>query len=109
MKIINLTEKGTIYTSNVYLVRGTWNTMEDVNTLVDVGMDQAIVKRINESSTGVGKQRVAQVVLTHSHSDHTGILPLIREIFHPRVYAFSPYIGGVDHLLRDGDMVRMGH
>ena len=50
MKIINLTEGSSIYTPNVYLVTGTWNALDDVNTLVDVGMDQAIVKRINESS-----------------------------------------------------------
>ncbi len=108
MKIINLTEKSSIYTSNVYLVTGTWNALDNVNTLVDVGMDQAIVKRINESSTSVGKPRVEQVVLTHSHSGHAGILPLIREVYNPHVYAFSPYTGGVDHLLKDGDKLRMG-
>jgi len=108
LKISNLTDKSTMYTSNVYLVTGTWNAMQDVNTLVDVGMDQSIVNTINEYSTGVGKTRVEQVVLTHSHSDHTGILHLIREVFHPRVYAFSPYIGGVDHLLKDGDQLKMG-
>ena len=108
MKISNLTEKSTVYTSNVYLVTGTWNAMQDVNTLVDVGMDQSIVNKINEYSTGVGKSRVEQVVLTHSHSDHIGILNLIREVFHPQVYAFSPYIGGVDHLLKDGDQLKMG-
>ena len=108
MKIINLTEKSAVYTSNVFLVTGTWNNLEDVNTLVDVGMDQSIIKKIEESSTGVGKSKVDQVILTHSHSDHVGILPLIREVFNPQVYAFSPYIGGVDNLLKDGEKLRMG-
>lgn len=108
MKISNLTEESTIYTSNVFFVTGTWNAMEDANTLVDVGMDQSIVHKINEYSTGVGKKRVEQVVLTHSHSDHIGIMNLIREAFNPRIYAFSPYIGGVDHLLKDGDQLKMG-
>jgi len=108
LKIINLTEKSTTYTSNVFLVTGTWNTLGDINTLVDVGMDRSIIKKIEEASTGVGKSKVDKVILTHSHSDHVGILPLIREVFNPQVYAFSPYTGGVDHLLKDGDKVRMG-
>jgi glyoxylase-like metal-dependent hydrolase (beta-lactamase superfamily II) len=108
VKITNLTDKSTVYTSNVYLVTGTWNAIQDVNTLVDVGMDKSIVNKINEFPTGVGKTRVEQVLLTHSHSDHIGILKLIREAFHPRVYAFSPYIEGVDHILKDGDQLKMG-
>ena len=37
MKIDNLTVKSTVYTSNAYLVRGDWNKLSDINTLVDVG------------------------------------------------------------------------
>jgi len=108
LKIINLTENSTVYTSNVFLVRGTWNALEDVNTLVDAGRDKTIIEKINETSTGVGKSKVDQVILTHSHYDHVGTLPLIREVYNPRVYAFSPYTGGVDHILKDGDQVKMG-
>jgi glyoxylase-like metal-dependent hydrolase (beta-lactamase superfamily II) len=51
---------------------------------------------------------VEQVVLTHSHSDHCALLPRVREAFHPKVFAFSPNIDGVDCLLRDGDTIKMG-
>ena len=48
------------------------------------------------------------MVLTHNHSDHTALLPQLREAFHPKVFAFSPNIAGVDGLLRDGDSIKMG-
>jgi glyoxylase-like metal-dependent hydrolase (beta-lactamase superfamily II) len=51
---------------------------------------------------------VEQVVLTHSHYDHSALLPQVRAAFHPRVMAFSPHVDGVDSLLRDGDSIRMG-
>lgn len=108
MKIINLTEKSKSYTSNVYLVLGTWNAIDDVNTLVDVGRDPSAIEKINEISTGVGKRKVEQVVLTHSHYDHTGLLPQIREVFKPRVYAFSPSLKGVDRLLKGGETLKLG-
>jgi glyoxylase-like metal-dependent hydrolase (beta-lactamase superfamily II) len=108
VKIINLTDHSRMYTCNVYLVLGDWNAIDDVNTLVDVGRDPSIIGRINDASTGVGKKRVEQVVLTHSHFDHASLLPTIREMFNPTVYAFSPTLDGVDQLLKDGDELKMG-
>ena len=108
MKIINLKENANMYTSNVYLVLGTWNAIEDVNTLVDVGRDPAIMDIIYEASTGVGKSRVDQVILTHSHYDHASLLPTIREAFHPKVCAFSHSLEGVDHHLRGWETLRLG-
>lgn len=108
MKIHNLNPRGDIYTSNVYLVTGSWNTLNDVNTLIDVGRDPAVIPGIYEISTGVGKSRVEQVVLTHSHYDHSSLLPKIREAFHPQVYAFTHSLEGVDHLLQDGDCLKIG-
>lgn len=108
MKIINLTENSTVYTSNVFLVLGTWNALPDVNTLIDVGRDPTVIEKINNASTGVGKKRIEQVVLTHSHYDHAGLLPMIRSQFMPDVYAFSPYLENVDHVLRDGDGLKFG-
>ncbi|KPQ41224.1 MAG: hypothetical protein MPEBLZ_04229, partial [Candidatus Methanoperedens nitroreducens] len=61
MKIQNLSGGSTIYTSNVYLITGTWNAFNDVNTLIDVGRDPAIIEIINNASTGVGKKRIDQV------------------------------------------------
>jgi len=108
MRITNLTEQSAIYTSNVYLVTGNWNTMDDVNTLIDVGRDPAVIARINAASTGVGKKRIAQVVFTHSHYDHASLLPQIRAAYHPHIYAFSSSLDGVDTVLADGDCLQCG-
>jgi len=108
MKILNLTENSKVYTSNVFLVLGDWNALPDINTLVDVGRDPAIIEQIRNISTGIGKKRIEQVVLTHSHYDHAGLLSLLRATFKPVVYAFSPYLERVDHVLNDGDMLKLG-
>lgn len=108
MKILNLTNESKVYTSNVYLITGSHNAIDDVNTLIDVGRDPSIIEKINNASTGVGKKRMNQVILTHSHYDHTSLLPKICEIFKPKVYAFSRFLGGVDYLLKDGDTLRLG-
>ena len=107
MKILNLTYKSKVYTSNVYLITGSHNAIDDVNTLIDVGRDPSIIDKINNASTGVGKKRVEQVVLTHSHYDHASLLPKIREVFKPEVYAFSRFFTGVDHLVKDGDILKI--
>ena len=108
MRIVTLENSGQVYTSQVYLVLGSASRLEDVNTLVDVGQDPAILASIERAPTGVGKWPVEQVVLTHSHSDHCALVPRIREVFHPKVFAFSPNIEGVDGVLRDGGTIRMG-
>lgn len=108
MRVIWLKAREDVYTSNVYLVLGTWSRPEDVNTLVDVGQDPAILASIGQAPTGVGKWPVEQVVLTHGHSDHCALLGRVRAAFHPRVFGFSPNIDGLDGLLSDGDEIKMG-
>lgn len=108
MKIISIPGNGHVYSSNVYLVLGEWKRIEDLNTLVDVGNDPAIVDYLEKINTGLGKKKVEQVVLTHCHSDHTALLSLIRKRYNPTVYAFSPYLEGVDHVLEHGQRLRMG-
>lgn len=108
VKIYNLTEKSMIYTSNVYLVTGTWNSMDDVNTLVDVGRDLAALEKVFEISTGAGKKPVENVVLTHNHYDHTSMLRNVKTVFNPKVYAYSRSLEGVDRILKDGEIIRMG-
>jgi len=97
-----------VYTSNVYLVRGSRNAIEDVNTLVDVGQDRGVLEKIASAPTGVGKTRIAQVILTHSHYDHAGMLGRVREEYHPICYAFSRSLGGVDRYLYDGQHLKCG-
>ncbi|MGD0364777.1 MAG: MBL fold metallo-hydrolase [Bryobacteraceae bacterium] len=108
MRIVILENSGQVYTSQVYLVLGSASRLEDVNTLVDVGQDPGVLASIARAPTGVGKWPVEQVVITHGHYDHCALLPAIRETFHPRVLAFSPGVGDVDRLLRDGDAIKMG-
>lgn len=106
MKVINLTEKSGIYTSNVYMVTGTWNRLIDVNTLIDVGRDPGVVETLLQStSMGVGKRRVEQVIITHNHYDHTEILPRIKDVFNPKVCAVSSSLAGVDRQLEDGEEI----
>jgi glyoxylase-like metal-dependent hydrolase (beta-lactamase superfamily II) len=90
-----------------YLVIGSWNRLEDVNTLVDVGIDGFIINEIEQISTGCGKKPVEQVVLTHSHFDHASGLAAIVNKYRPKVYAFTK-IDGVDAVIGDGDMLKMG-
>ncbi|MGE5418395.1 MAG: MBL fold metallo-hydrolase [Acidobacteriota bacterium] len=108
MKVINLTENSSVYTCNAYLILGTWNTLDDVNCLVDVGRDEAIIQAIYEASTGVGKKRIEQVVITHNHYDHAGMLSAIRKEFNPTVMAFTKNLHGVNQVLHDGQKVMMG-
>ncbi|WP_462324140.1 MBL fold metallo-hydrolase [Desulfoplanes sp.] len=108
MKIENLTTQSTIYTSNVYLVRGDWNQLSDINTLVDVGRDETVMERIESSRTGVGKKRVEQVVLTHTHYDHVSMLGPIKKIYAPPVYGYSRHYHGIDRTVDDGDILTMG-
>ena len=109
MRVTNLTENSNIYTSNVYFVGGNWNAIDDVNTLVDVGRDSTIIEKINDISSGVGKKKIDQVILTHSHYDHASLLSVIKKIYNPVVYAFSPFLDGVDCLLKDGEKIKIGN
>ena len=108
MKILNLTEDSKIYTSNAYYVLGDWNAIEDLNTIVDVGRDPKIIDKINKTSTGIGKKKIDQVVLTHCHYDHTSMLSLVKSKFNPTAYAYSPYLKNIDCILKDGQIIKMG-
>lgn len=108
MKVFNLTSNSKIYTSNVYLITGDWNSMGDVNTLVDVGRDPLVIDAISNAATGVGKKRVEQVILTHSHYDHASLLPKIVELFNPKVYAYSEAQADTTHRLKGGEVLKAG-
>jgi len=108
LKIYNLTEDSEVYTSNVYLITGSWKGMNGINTLIDVGRDPSIIEKISRLSTGVGKKAVEQIILTHGHFEHAGLLGIIIEMFQPKVYAWSRNIPGVDFILEDGASLRIG-
>jgi glyoxylase-like metal-dependent hydrolase (beta-lactamase superfamily II) len=108
VKIIPIKGYCDVYTSNVYLVLGEWKRIEDINTLIDVGNDPSIIDVISKLDTGVGKKKVEQVILTHDHSDHSGILKLIIKEYNPIVHAYSHFMEGVTHTLDDSEMIRVG-
>jgi glyoxylase-like metal-dependent hydrolase (beta-lactamase superfamily II) len=107
MKVTNLGTKSKIYTSNVYLLTGDWNSIRDINTLIDVGRDPNVIDEIYQASTGVGKAKVEKVILTHSHYDHTSILPQIKTLFKPHVYAYSSSLEGVDTYVKGGERIKI--
>ena len=108
MKILNLTIRSNIYSCNVYLVTGNFNALDDVNTLIDTGRDIKIIDRIMEASTGVGKKRIEQVILTHSHYDHAGMVKEIKKSFNPRFYAFADSLDDIDINLKGGEKLQIG-
>ena len=108
MRVMLLENSGRIYSSNVYLLLGDWSGISDVNTLVDVGRDPAILESLANAPTGVGKRAVEQVVLTHGHYDHVELLDSIRNRFHPMVRAFRGVVEGIDSVLHDGSEFKAG-
>jgi glyoxylase-like metal-dependent hydrolase (beta-lactamase superfamily II) len=108
LRVILLQNSGLVYTSNVHLVLGDWSAIGDVNTLVDVGRDTAVLEALAHAPTGVGKRAVEQVVLTHGHYDHVELLGAIRDRFQPTVCALHGFVEGVDRELRDGDELQAG-
>jgi glyoxylase-like metal-dependent hydrolase (beta-lactamase superfamily II) len=107
MKIIMLRKNPSLYSCNAYLVLGSWNALEDVNTLVDIGQDGYITDQIDGISTGVGKRPVDLVIFTHNHFDHVAGLKAIKDKYNPLIYAFNKF-EGIDYTLSNGQIVRMG-
>lgn len=107
MRIFQLAKNPAIYTCRSYLLLGDWNQLDAVNTLIDPGTDDYIMKEIERLSTGCGKLPVEQVLLTHNHFDHAASAELFRQKYGARVYAWVPG-PGVDALLKDGQVLRAG-
>lgn len=108
MKVFNLTRHCTTYSSNAYYIRGEWNTLNDVNTLIDTGRDPVFFRELETLHTGFGKTRVEKVLLTHNHYDHCSNLNEIIQRWHPKVYAFSHSLFNVTDLLYDNMSIRIG-
>ena len=107
MKVICLKSHPTQYSGNSYLLLGTWNTLDDVNTVIDTGSDDFIIKEIETINTGVGKVPVNKVILTHNHFDHMGGAVHLKKKYHCTVCAniFSGDL--VDVTLHDGEEIRL--
>ncbi len=107
MKVIKLNTNPNLYSSNSYLLLGTWNKLEDVNALIDTGSDDYIIDEIEKINKGVGKRPLEKVILTHTHFDHIGALKELKKKYSVEVMAFTK-VPGVDRLLVDNEMIKLG-
>lgn len=107
MRIVALKKTERTYSCNAYLLLGDWNRVEDVNTLIDPGIDDFVATEIERLSTGFGKLPVQQILLTHNHFDHAAGALAIKERYQAKILAAvdGP---GVDELLPDGRFVKAG-
>lgn len=87
---------------------GNWSRIEDVNVLVDAGADPAVLPFIESAPTGIGKNKIDLVVLTHRHYDHTTMLPALRQRYAPTVLGWGPATDGIDRAVADGEEIRFG-
>lgn len=107
MRIIKLPTHPTKYSCNIYYILGDWNKLDDVNTLVDAGIDDFAINEIDKISTGVGQKKVAQIIITHEHFDHKGGLKFLKQKYSSKVFAYNS--GDlVDLQVYDGMKIRVG-
>ncbi len=95
------------YSCSSYLILGEWNRIQDVNTLIDAGVDGFLLDEIARLSTGIGKKAVDQLILTHGHFDHHAGARFVKEKYSCKIYGFSP-LEIVDEILTDGQTIRCG-
>jgi glyoxylase-like metal-dependent hydrolase (beta-lactamase superfamily II) len=85
------------FTSNVFLVEG------DRPALVDVGNDFDVVSAVRDRTP------VLEVVaMTHTHPDHVGNLPAVRDAFDAPVFGFDSNVAGVDRPIEDDQEITLG-
>ena len=106
MKVIRLNTNPDKYSSNSYLVMGAFNTIEDVNAVIDTGYDDFISKHIDTIYTGVGKKPLDKIVITHNHFDHNGGIKQLKEKYGAKAYAYIPG-NGIDYILREGEEIKL--
>ena len=107
MRVLTLWPNSGSYRCIDYLLLGDWNTMTTVNTLIDAGGNENLVTEIRSLPTGVGKKPVQQIILTHSHFDHTSALKALVKEWNPRVYSMAQTPLTTD-ILRHGQRLPAG-
>jgi glyoxylase-like metal-dependent hydrolase (beta-lactamase superfamily II) len=107
MKVFRLKSNPDLYCGNSFLLLGAWNTIEDINAVIDTGSDGYIIKEIERIYTGVGKNPVDKVVLTHNHFDHIGGAEFIKKKYNAKIYAniFNGTL--VDYIIKEGDVIKL--
>ena len=104
MIVQNLTKGSLIYTSNAYLCSG--ENESGSHLLIDTGCDPQIMNTLHRITAETRQPPVSDVILTHSHYDHTRILKEIKAAW-PMVktYAYSAYLDGIEQVLTDGEKI----
>ncbi|MCX2818789.1 MBL fold metallo-hydrolase [Haladaptatus sp. F3-133] len=99
MRVTNLAEGSTEFTSNAFLVEP---DVEGRSVLVDVGSDDTVLERLRD------RGGIDTVVLTHTHGDHVGILDEVRDGFGVGTWGYDASSRYVDNPLAEGDTFEMG-
>lgn len=107
-RIVNILPDQSVYSSNVYFIRGAYNTIADVNTIIDAGNNPNILNEIEKLYTGVGKKTLDQIIITHAHFDHTGMIPELIKLYQPKIIAWNKFENYVNTTLKDNDIFRLG-
>ncbi len=89
MRVFRLAKSPTEYSCNVYYILGDWNTIPDMNTLIDTGPSGFIIPELESINSGVGKRKLNQVIITHDHFDHSAGLKEIVPRYKPKIYAHN--------------------
>jgi glyoxylase-like metal-dependent hydrolase (beta-lactamase superfamily II) len=95
--IANLAGDVRAFTSNVFLVTG------DRTTLVDTGANFDIVSAVREHV-----ETLDACVITHTHDDHVGNVPAVRDAFDVSTQGFDTEQPAVDERLADETTVQIG-
>lgn len=95
--IANLSASVDAFTANAFLVSG------ERTVLVDAGANFDVVAAVRERAADLDA-----VVLTHTHEDHVGNVPALREAFDVETWGFDAGSEHVDHAIADGERVRIG-
>ncbi len=107
MRITLLRKDPKVYCANVYFVQGNWNTLEDNNTLIDVGTNSFILDELEEINGGVGKKKLDKIILTHEHFDHAGALQSVIEKYKPEKVIARASLKGVTNFAEEGMKIRV--
>ncbi|WP_226041714.1 MBL fold metallo-hydrolase [Natrinema sp. DC36] len=95
--ITNLAEGVRAFTSNVFLVPG------DRPVLVDTGANFDLAGAVRDRIDDIDA-----VILTHTHRDHVGNLPAVKDAFDVDAWGYDTSIDGVDHAIADEETVQLG-
>jgi glyoxylase-like metal-dependent hydrolase (beta-lactamase superfamily II) len=95
--ISNLAAAVQAFTSNVFLVEG------ERTVLVDPGANFDVVSAVDSRVSDLDA-----VVLTHTHADHVGNLPAVKDAFGVDAWGFDPEQDGIDHRIEDEERVVLG-